>query len=204
MRELWRKPLFASAVLAGGMDLAFILYHGNFQPRYYLIVAMPLVVVVAMGIEELWRNDMKRTALIGAGVLLGVALMMTVRTVGYALHPAYTQRDMAMAVAQKMRADGNAAPVLFGGGADDISLFTGVRAIAVYHPHGLLPLLEHYQPGWMGVWLDWETDAVSQVSPEYELQPVAKFHVYKDQPGHDVFVLYRMVPRGSGSRGAAK
>jgi 4-amino-4-deoxy-L-arabinose transferase-like glycosyltransferase len=204
MRELWRKPLFTSAVLAGGMDLAFILYHGNFQPRYYLIVAIPLVIVVAMGVEELWRNRMKRMALIGAGALLGVALMMTVRTVGYALHPAYTHRDMAMAVAEKMRADGKAAPVLFGGGADDISMFTGVRGIAVYHTDGLKPLLERYQPGWMGVWPEWELDAVSRVSTAYALQPVAEFRVYEDQPHHDVFVLYRMVPRGSGSHGAAK
>jgi hypothetical protein len=203
MRELWRKPLFASAVLAGGMDLAFILYHGNFQPRYYLVVAMPLVIVVVMGVEELWRKGMRRTALMGAGALLGVALVMTVRTLGYAMHPTYTHRDMAMAVAETMRASGDVDPVLYGGGADDISLFTGVRSIAVYHPEGLRPL-ERYRPGWMGVWLNWEKDAVNQVLPEYELQPVATFRVYEDQPDHNDFVLYRMVPRGRLTDGAAK
>ena len=55
-------------------------------------------------------------------------------------------------------------PVLFGGGADDISLFTGVRGISFYEPYGLQPLLERYQPGWMGAWLDWEQDYPRQVS----------------------------------------
>jgi hypothetical protein len=204
MRELWRKPLFSSAVLAGGMDLAFILYHGNFQPRYYLVVAMPLVIVVVMSVEELRRKEMKRTAIAAGFVLLGMALMMTVRTVGYAMHPAYTHRDMAMAVAERMRADGSVAPVLYGGGGDDISLFTGVRAIAFYQPYGLQPLLDRYQPGWMGAWMDWDEDFVRQVSPEYALEPVASFRVYEDQPKHRVFVLYRMVPRGSRPVGIAK
>lgn len=204
MRDLWRRPLFTSAVLAGGMDLAFILYHGNLQPRYYLIVAMPLVVVVVMGVEELWRKGMKRTALAGGVLLIGVAVPMTLRTLEYALHPAYTHRDMAVAVAEKMREGGNPTPVLYGGGADDISLFTGVRAIAFYAPNGTGPLLARYQPGWMGAWMDWDEAFVKQVSQEYSLVPVATFRVYEDQPKHDVFVLYRMVPRRNQPLGATK
>jgi hypothetical protein len=107
-------------------------------------------------------------------------------------------------VAQRIRADGGVEPVLFGGAADDISLFTGVRGISFYEPYGLLPLLERYQPGWMGAWLDWEEDYPRQVSPEYELQQVATFRVYEDQPRHEIFVLYRMVPRGKRTDGTAK
>jgi hypothetical protein len=109
-----------------------------------------------------------------------------------------------MAVAEKMRADGSVPPILYGGGADDISLFTGVKAVAFYQPYGLQPLLDRYQPGWMGAWLDWDDDFVQQVSPEYALEPVAAFRVYEDQPKHDVFVLYQMVRRGGRSGGAAK
>jgi hypothetical protein len=204
MRSLWRKPLFTAAMLAAAMDLAFIVYRGNFQPRYYLIVAMPLVMVVVMGAEELWRRGMIRVVLAGGVVLLATALVMTVETVGYVAHPVYTQRDMAMAVAQKMRADGSIDPVLIGGAADDISLFTGVRGISFYEPYGLQPLLERYQPGWMGAWLDWEEDYPRQILPQYELQQEATFRVYDDQPRHRIFVLYRMVPRGSRLVGAAK
>lgn len=204
MRGLWCKPLFTAAMLAAATDLAFIVYRGNFQPRYYLIVAMPLVMVVVLAAEELWRRGMTRVVLAGGVVLLATALVMTVKTVGYVAHPVYTQRDMAMAVAQRMRGDGGVNPVLFGGAADDISLFTGVRGISFYEPYGLQPLLKRYQPGWMGAWLDWEEDFPRQVSAQYELQQEATFHVYDDQPRHRVFVLYRMVPRGSRSFGTAK
>ena len=198
-RRLWHNPLFASAVLAAAVDLAFIVYHGSFQPRYYLVVAMPLVIVVVMGVEDSWRGGMKAITLASVAILLGTALTMTVRTVGYALHPAYTHRDMATAVAARMRAEGGAAPVLLGEGSDDISLFTGVRAISFYQPYGLQPLLDRYQPEWMGVWLDSEQVFVNQVAPLYELREVAAFRVYDDQPEHNIFVLYRMVPRSDTS-----
>jgi 4-amino-4-deoxy-L-arabinose transferase-like glycosyltransferase len=204
LRGLWTRPLFTAAVLAAVLDLAFIVYHGNFQPRYYLVIAMPLVIVVVMGGDELWRKGLKQIALAGCAVLLATAAVMTVKTVNYVLHPAYTQRDMAMAVAERMREDKTADPVLFAGAGDDISLFTGIRAIPFYEPYGLQPLLDRYRPGWMGAWLDWEAQFPKQVSSQYELQPVATFHVYEDQPHHKLFVLYRMVPRGSRSAGSAK
>ena len=111
---------------------------------------------------------------------------------------------MAMAVAERMRADKSVDPVLIGGAADDISLFTGVRAISFYEPYGLQPLLDRYHPGWMGAWLDWEADYPRQVSSQYEVQQVTSFHVYEDQPHHQLFVLYRMVPRGSPPRDSTK
>jgi Dolichyl-phosphate-mannose-protein mannosyltransferase len=204
MRSLWRKPLFAAVVLAATLDLAFIVYHGNFQPRYYLVITMPLVMVIAMGAEELWRVGMNRVVLAGGVVLLGTVLVMTAKTVEYVLHPVYAQRDMALAVAEKMRADKSVDAVLIGGAADDISLFTGVRGISFYEPYGLQPLLDRYQPRWMGAWLDWEEAYPRRVSGDYELQQVETFRVYEDQPHHQVFVLYRMVPRGGRSGGAAK
>lgn len=204
MRSLWRKPLFTAAVLAAAADLAFIVYHGNLQPRYYLVVTMPLVMVVVMAVEALWNAGMRRVVLAGGVVLMVTAAVMTVKTIGYVAHPAYAQRDMAMAVAERMRADQSVAPVLIGGAADDISLFTGVRGISFYEPYGLQPLLDHYQPGWMGAWMDWEKDFPRQVSSQYEVEQVATFRVYDDQPHHQVFVLYRMVPRGSHRGGTAK
>jgi hypothetical protein len=94
-----------------------------------------------------------------------------------------------------MRAEGARAPVLFAGAGDDISLFTGVRAISMYEPHGVQPLLDEYQPRWMGAWQDWEQAFPQQVSAEYELQAEGTFRVYDDQPRHGVFVLYKMTPR---------
>jgi hypothetical protein len=204
LRELWRSPLFGAMLVQIAADSAFIIYHGNLQPRYYLVLTIPVVAVVVMIAERTWVSGMRPTGIVAAAVLIAVAVGMTVKTLSYVRHPAYTYRDMEFAVAEKMRADGKDSPVLFAGAGDDISLFTGVRAISMYEPYGVQPLLDHYQPTWMGAWQDWEQAFPEQVSSQYELQPVETFRVYDDQPHHGVFVLYRMKPRPSAAVGPAK
>jgi hypothetical protein len=191
-------------VVAIVADSAFILYHGNLQPHYYLVLAIPLVAVVVMGTERLWLSGLRPAAIAVVSILLVTAVVMTAKTLNYARHPEYSYRDTAIAVAQKMRADGARAPVLFAGAGDDISLFTGVRAISMYEPYGLQPLLDQYQPRWMGAWQDWEQAFPEQVSSRYELQPVETFRVYDDQPHHEVFVLYKMTPRKGAAVKVAK
>jgi hypothetical protein len=154
--------------------------------------------------EKLWLGGMRRVAFAAAALLLVVAADMSFKTLGYVRHPEFTYRDMAQAVAEKMRADGEAAPVIFAGAGDDISLFTGVRAISMYEPYGLQPLLDTYQPTWMGAWQDWEQAFPEQVSSEYNVRPVEKFRVYADQPHHGVFVLYNMTLRSHGPVDVAK
>lgn len=195
LRQLWRSPLFTAMLVALIGHFAFIVYHGNLQPRYYLILTIPVVSVVVMTGEALWFKGMRRMAVLTAAVLIAIAAQMTVTTLSYVRHPAYTYRDMATAVAEKMRSGGQVAPVIFAAAGDDISLFTGVRAISMYEPYGLQPLLDRYRPGWMGAWQDWEQAFPKQVASQYELQPVETFRVYNDQPHHGIFVLYKMTPR---------
>ncbi len=204
LRELWRAPLFGAMLLTVVADSAFIVYHGNLQPRYYLILAIPAVALVVMITENLWLGGMRRVALVAAAVLLVAAADMSLKTIRFVRHPEYTYRDMANAVAEKMRSDGEVAPVIFAGAGDDISLFTGVRAISMYEPDGLEPLLNTYKPTWMGVWQDWEQAFPKQVSSAYNLQPVEEFRVYDDQPHHRMFVLYKMTPRSRAAAGAAR
>ena len=56
LRGLWRNPVFAASCLAGAGYLFFIGFHNNMQPRYYQVVAFPLVIVVALGIEAAHRG----------------------------------------------------------------------------------------------------------------------------------------------------
>lgn len=203
MRAIWSEPLFGAMLVAVGADSAFIIYHGNIQPRYFLVLVIPVVTVALMAVERLWLRT-RMVAAIAAGILVAIAVKMTVTTVSYVRHPGYTFRDMAAAIAETMRADEAQSPVLFSGAGDDISLFTGVRAISLYEPDGPRPLLDHYQPEWMGVWLPWEAAFPTQVSGQYELRPVKTFRVYEDQTGHDIFVLYRMTPRSNGTVSAAR
>lgn len=194
LRRLWREPLLTAAVIALATYMAFILYHGNFQPRYYLVAAWPMVLVVAMGVEEMWRRGSHALSMAVAGVLLATAVWMTVGTLRYVTHPQYGYRNMADAIARMMRAEGG-SPVLLSSGGDDISLFTGVRAISQYQPNGMEALLTTYQPRWIAGWMSWDRPLLEQVAPYYDLQLVATFHVYDDEPFHQEFVVYRMTPK---------
>jgi 4-amino-4-deoxy-L-arabinose transferase-like glycosyltransferase len=54
LRELWRVPQFGASVIAIVGQMAYIGYHTNFQPRYYLVIAMPLVLVIGLGVAAMW------------------------------------------------------------------------------------------------------------------------------------------------------
>ena len=42
-RKAWRNPLYVSLLLWVGGYFFFLAYHNNLQPRYYLVVAVPLI-----------------------------------------------------------------------------------------------------------------------------------------------------------------
>ena len=50
LRELWRVPLFGAAVIAVVGQMAYIGYYGDVQPRYYAVMAMPVMMVVGLGV----------------------------------------------------------------------------------------------------------------------------------------------------------
>ena len=48
--RVFRNPLFPALLLWAGGYFAFLAYHNNLQPRYYLVVAVPISVMVALGL----------------------------------------------------------------------------------------------------------------------------------------------------------
>jgi 4-amino-4-deoxy-L-arabinose transferase-like glycosyltransferase len=195
LRGLWRTPLFGAAVLAIVGHLAYVGYHTNFQPRYYLVIAMPMAVVVALGAAEVWRlrGGWPRFALaLGMGATV---VWMGVVTAGYALHPEYSFLIAAQSIASVLRADGGPRPVLLADSGANITLFTGILAVDEgYTTDGLDALLERYHPGWYAAWPGWEDPAIAQVGRRYRLQEVARYRVF-DDPTRQVLVLYKLSPR---------
>ena len=53
--RLLANPLFPSLLLWIAGYFTFLAYHNNLQPRYYLVVAVPITVVVAMGLDSFRR-----------------------------------------------------------------------------------------------------------------------------------------------------
>jgi len=191
---LWRVPLFGAAVIAIVGHLAYVGYHTNFQPRYYLVIAMPMVMVIMLGagaIRE--RRVMWVRRLIQVALLVAV-VMMAARTLEYVTHPQYSFLEAAQSIAAVIRADGSTKPLLSDSG-DDITLMTGVPAITEdYSVHGLDALLKRYQPGWYAAWPGWEDKAIAAVGARYRLDEVARFRVF-DDPARQTLVLYKLTPR---------
>ncbi len=194
LRELWRAPLFGAAVVAIFGHLAYVGYHTNFQPRYYLVIAMPLVVVIVLGLEAIRDRGVVWVRWLVKAALLAAVVMMVVGTSEYVTHPRYSFLGAAQSIAAVVRADGNTKPLLSDSG-DDITLMTGVPAITeAYQVHGLDALLKRYQPGWYAAWPGWEDPAIRAVGTRYRLDEVARFRVF-DDPKRQTLVLYKLTPR---------
>jgi hypothetical protein len=212
LRELWRMPLFGASVIAVLGHLAYIGYHTNFQPRYYEVVAMPMILVIVLGVAAMSCSDggPARTARVAWArwvaavltvVIVGAAVEMTAQTVGYALHPEYSYWEAAQGIAAIIDADGVAVDggakpaVLLSDSGDDITLWTGVPAICeAYNLHGLDAVLNRYKPGWYAAWPGWEDKAIQQVGERYRLDAVARYRVF-DDPTRQTLVLYKLTPR---------
>jgi 4-amino-4-deoxy-L-arabinose transferase-like glycosyltransferase len=208
-RKLWKMPLFGAAVIAVVGHLAYIAYHTNFQPRYYEVIAMPLVLVLVIGLSEAatvaegggrrylgvgWRWGAMAMGIVVAAVGIGMA----VQTLGYVLHPDYTFWAAAQGIGAIVDADGGdrgAEPVLLSDSGDDITLWTGVPAICErYSTEGLGALLARYRPGWYAAWPGWEDEGIEQVGKRYKLNEVARYRVF-DDPTRQTLVLYKLTPR---------
>lgn len=203
LRTLWRVPLYGASVIAIVGHLAYIGYHTNFQPRYYEVIAMPLALVVGLGVAAIWDRREQPRARWGA-VVLAVAMTvaaagMGLHTMEYVLHPDYSFWVAAQGVAAIVNADGEAEggtrAVLLSDSGDDISLWTGVPAIcASYSVHGVDALLSRYRPRWYAAWPGWDDANISKMAQRYRMDEVAHYRVL-DVPGRKVLALYKLTPR---------
>jgi len=191
LRELWRMPLFGSAVIATTGYLAFIFYHGNMQPRYFLVVSMPVVIVLVLGLESLWERNRNLGLVLGAAVAL-VTFGMMIQTVRYAMHPEYTLATAAESIAAQIRGDASAKQLLIASTAANVTLLTGIPSLCPdYTTHGLDKVFERYQPGWYAAYEVWDDDRVNVLKKRYRLVEKARYKVF-DDPTRQILVLYRM------------
>jgi 4-amino-4-deoxy-L-arabinose transferase-like glycosyltransferase len=195
LRGLWRTPVFGAALIAALGHLAYVGYHTNFQPRYYLVVAMPMAIVIALGVSAVWRNS---RGWVKPALVLGLAatlVWMGIGTTRYALHPEYSFLTAAQSIATVVRAEGGEHPLLLSDSGADIALMTGLPGInEQYTTDGLDALLARYHPGWYAAWLNSERVAIKQVGQRYRLLEVARYRVF-DDPTRQVLVLYKLMPR---------
>jgi hypothetical protein len=205
---------------------AFLVYHANLQPRYYLVLAVPFIILIAIEFETLiaatvklgWSKNSGKgrryaAAMIGGltASVMGVALCSGAwQTLGFVRHPEYGWWSAAQQVRDVVERE--AALSTKGGTAhsrlvlsisgSDLSLMTGLPSIC--DDFGTMALADRVvadRPGWFATWNDVEDDKMEALAPLYRLERVSAIRVF-DDPDRNVLILYRLDPLSSpGSRG---
>jgi 4-amino-4-deoxy-L-arabinose transferase-like glycosyltransferase len=211
--RLGASPLAAALLLWVFGYGAFLAYHDNLQPRYYLVLATPLSMLVAMIFGDVleWalsgRGDgrMGRRAgawgLRAAATVSGVALAWAAfngarQTIGFVRHPEYTWVNAAAAIAAAVERGPGAehSRTVLSISGSDLSLMTGLRTICDDFGTMTLPdRLAAYKPGWFATWNDVEDDKMEALAPMYRLVRVMSVAAL-DDPERNLLILYRLDP----------
>ena len=205
VRRFGKRPLVVSLVLWALGYAAFLAYHNNLQPRYYLVVAVPLTLLVPVVLEVVWERSrgalLPRAAVaLGSGVLLVIALSSAWQTLGYVRRPEYTFEQAAEGVRRVVEADKDHSRLVLSISGSDLSLMTGLPSIC--DDFGTLDLTDRvaaYKPGWYVAWNQVDDDKMDALTPFYRVERVAAFPAM-DDPERNLLIVYRLDPAEGGAR----
>jgi 4-amino-4-deoxy-L-arabinose transferase-like glycosyltransferase len=220
-RRFRGSPLPIALVLWVLGYAAFLAYHANFAPRYYTVIAVPLILLLAMGFDVLLRLVLPESPL-GAGhtawtwflriaaagstiTLLVILINGSRQTLRYARHPQYSfltaGHRLHDAVQRELAIDPHHSRLVLSISGSDISLVTGLPSIC--DDFGTMELPDRvaaYKPGWFAAWNNVEDDKMAALAPMYRLVKVGTYPAY-DDPERNLLVLYRLDPLNSPRRG---
>jgi len=217
-RRMRGDPLTVSLLLWIFGYGAFLTYHDNLNPRYYQVLGVPLVLLVAMEFDRLWRFAMapggrtrrKSSAVLSrlalaacAGAIAFVAVRGAWQTTGFVRHPEYTfvsavnqvrdaverQRSLDLAQGRPLHPE-----MVLSISGENISLMTGLPSICDDFGTMTLPdRIAAYRPGWFASWNDVEDDKMEALAPIYRLVRVGAYPAL-DDPDRNLLILYRLDP----------
>jgi hypothetical protein len=200
---------------------AFLAYHANLQPRYYLVVAVPVTVLAAMGLEPLFlaaaRTWSRRSSEIrvgavdvflvrlAAGVAGGVMVFAAIsgarQTVGFVRRPEYSWVSAAEQIRQAVereaaesqaRSGVEHSKLVLSISGSNLSLTAGLRSICDDFGTMSLPArVVAYKPGWYAAWNEIEDDKMEALAPLYRLERVMAVRAF-DDPDRNLLILYRL------------
>jgi 4-amino-4-deoxy-L-arabinose transferase-like glycosyltransferase len=192
-RRVWINPLVLASFAASFGYIFFIGWHNSPQPRYYQVVAYPLVFITCIGIAAVDR----RSRLLGgaAYAVFAVTVALNVRgEVHFARHPEYTFVDAAQGLTHYIDQHPNGNRLLLSISGDDITLITHLPAICDDFGTYDLPRRIHvYQPGWYAAWNELDPGTLEDLHTQYSLEQVATFHAFDDED-RDELILYKLHP----------
>jgi hypothetical protein len=199
-QRLLRNPLIPALILWAAGYAAFLAYHNNLQPRYYLVIAVPLTLLVAIVFESIWRHQRVIAPLhhLAAGLAVAALAVIVVsdahQTLHYVRTPEYTFARAASEIHDIVAADHTHNPLVLSISGSNLSLMTGLPSIC--DDFGTMDLsvrVRAYQPGWYVTWNQVDDDKMDALSPLYHLRRVAAFPAM-DDPERNLLILYRLDP----------
>jgi hypothetical protein len=196
--RLFTNPLVPALLLWIAGYFAFLAYHNNLQPRYYLVVAVPITAIVALGIDSFRQASGRKSTLvastIAAIVVLGLAIPEAAQQIRFVFHPTYQFRAAADGIQQIVLADTTHPHLILSISGSDLTLMTGLPSID--DDFGTLDLdkrVKQYRPGWYIAWNEVEDDKADAITPLFRMVRVAAFPAY-DDPDRNLLILYRLDP----------
>lgn len=197
--RLFAEPLFPSLLLWAGGYFAFLVYHNNLQPRYYLVIAVPITAAVALALDNFRAARGKtETAIISTLVcatVLGIVIPDARMQVEFVRHPTYQFEAAAQAVKRIVDADKNHSHLILSISGSDITLMTGLPSID--DDFGTLDLdqrVAKYHPGWYVPWNELDDDKADAITPLYKPVRVAAIPAL-DDPDRNLLIVYRLDPK---------
>ena len=205
-RRVFRNPLIPSLMIWALGYGAFLAYHNNLQPRYYLVIAIPLTLLPVAVAEEIYYaapgvltpvRPAARSAFVAlAGSVFAVILAVNiVQTVRFIDRPEYTFLDAAKRLEGVIAADKTARnDLVLSISGSDLSLMTGLPSIC--DDFGTMALEDRvaaYKPGWYATWNQVDDDKMDALAPMYHLERIAAFPAF-DDPERNLLILYRLDP----------
>jgi 4-amino-4-deoxy-L-arabinose transferase-like glycosyltransferase len=162
LRFLWRDTLFVTAFLWETGYAAFIVFHYDGPPRYFVTLIPPTIWLALIFMEWLWHTN--RRVVLAVSACVAVSVLWNIASIGnYLIHPQYSLVDASLKIKQLIVAEhaSGAVPneVLIGRGADEISLLSG--GLPAVDSDGAMPLAEKldvHHPGWF---MDWTEGCMS-------------------------------------------
>ena len=197
--RLFTQPLFPALLLWIGGYFAFLVYHNNLQPRYYLVIAVPITALVALSLDHL-RHGRSRieTAIAStlvAAVTLAIAIPDAILQLDFVRNPTYQFEAAAQAIKRVVDSDPDHSHLILSISGSDISLMTGLHSID--DDFGTLDLdqrVARYHPGWYIAWNELDDDKADAITPLYTPVRVAAFPAL-DDPDRNLLIVYRLDPK---------
>ena len=192
-RRVWTNPLVLASLVASAGYVFFIGWHNSPQPRYYQVVAYPLVFVTCIGMAAVARRS--RWLGLAAYAAFLVTIVLNVRgEIHFARHPEYTFVDAAERLTRYVDRHPNGNRLLLSISGDDITLITHLPAICDdFGTYDLPRRIHAYRPGWYAAWNELDPGTLEDLHTQYSLEQVAAFHAFDDED-RDELILYKLHP----------